>query len=114
MTLSCQSYIASTCPEHLDVSPHAMRWVYAAMQQNIYKMQACLGHSIGRFVEQAKEFGEAEVWMNERLMRYAPQACAEFITAFVESDKPNSPLWLIWLYEVRALMRSQSRAVNAA
>jgi hypothetical protein len=31
---------------------------------------------------QAKEFGEAEVWMNERMSRAAPDACARFLGAF--------------------------------
>ena len=52
---------------------------------------------------QAKEFGEAEVWMNERLMRVAPVSVAEFITAF-EEPRPETkrrksaapePLWLV-------------------
>ena len=52
---------------------------------------------------QAKEFGEAEVWMNERLMRVAPRSVAEFITAF-EEQRPETkrrksaapePLWLV-------------------
>ena len=40
---------------------------------------------------QAKEFGEAEVWMNERLMRAAPQYFAEFITAFEDSEQRSMP-----------------------
>ncbi len=40
---------------------------------------------------QAKEFGEAEVWMNERLMRAAPQYFAEFITAFEDGEQRNAP-----------------------
>ena len=53
---------------------------------------------------QAKEFGEAEVWMNERLMRSAPGCFAEFITAFeaeetTSKNKGPEPLWLIWQYE---------------
>jgi hypothetical protein len=49
---------------------------------------------------QAKEFGEAEVWMNERLMRVAPAHIAEFITAFEDgSGKVGDPLWLVWRYE---------------
>ena len=40
---------------------------------------------------QAKEFGEAEVWMNERLMRAAPQYFAEFITAFEDSEQRIGP-----------------------
>ncbi len=39
--------------------------------------------------------------MNERMMRAAPQAIAEFITAFDEgaNAKQGAPLWLIWQYE---------------
>ncbi len=37
-------------------------------------------------VSQAKEFGVPEVWMNERLMRCAPDSFAEFLTAFEEPD----------------------------
>ena len=52
---------------------------------------------------QAKEFGEAEVWMNERLMRAAPECYAEFITAFDEAaggfNRGPEPLWLVWQYE---------------
>ena len=40
---------------------------------------------------QAKEFGEAEVWMNERLMRAAPAYFAEFITAFEDSEQRRAP-----------------------
>lgn len=64
-------------------------------------------------VKMAKEFGEAEVWMNERLMRAAPKLFAKFITAFEEdkeepmspvrskarSDDEETPLWLVWSYE---------------
>ncbi len=31
---------------------------------------------------QAIEFGEAEVWMNERMMRISPGSVAEFITGY--------------------------------
>lgn len=59
---------------------------------------------------QAKEFGEAEVWMNERLMRAAPGAFAEFVTAFEETQTAKQraklkarnepiPLWLVWKFE---------------
>ena len=49
---------------------------------------------------QAKEFGEAEVWMNERLMRVAPSSFAKFVTAFEERTGPedsrdNKLLWLV-------------------
>jgi hypothetical protein len=36
-------------------------------------------------VKKAKEFGQAETWMNERMMRIPGRHCAEFITAFDES-----------------------------
>lgn len=58
-------------------------------------------------IKKALEFGEAEVWMNERLMRAAPGCFAEFLTAF-EAEETTSktknkgapePLWLIWQYE---------------
>ena len=39
---------------------------------------------------QAKEFGEAEVWMNERLMRAAPSCFARFITAFEDGNRQNT------------------------
>ena len=59
---------------------------------------------------QAKEFGEAEVWMNERLMRAAPGQFAEFVTAFEETQTTKQkaklkrrnepiPLWLVWKFE---------------
>ena len=63
--------------------------------------------SLSSFPSQAKEFGEAEVWMNERLMRAAPGRFADFVTAFEErppegkarkAKQPN-PLWLIWRFE---------------
>ena len=52
------------------------------------------------FDAQAKEFGEAEVWMNERLMRASKRKFAEFLSAF-EEDSPtgSGPLWLLWQYE---------------
>lgn len=52
-------------------------------------------------VKKATEFGEAEVWMNERLARAAPQTCAKFLTAYSDgpSTKPGTPLVLVWLYE---------------
>lgn len=47
-------------------------------------------------LKKAKDFGEAEVWMNERLSRSKPGAVAEFIQAFDEGD---DVLWLAWKYE---------------
>jgi len=51
-------------------------------------------------VKKAQEFGEAEVWMNERLMRSPGRSCAEFIAAFEQKEKSGTdPLWIIWKYE---------------
>ena len=60
-------------------------------------------------VKKAKEFGEAEVWMNERLSRAATGKCAEFVGAFEEAAPGSSSgrtaaaaaaandlVWLIW------------------
>ncbi|WIA41568.1 hypothetical protein OEZ86_008933 [Tetradesmus obliquus] len=64
-------------------------------------------------VKKAKEFGEAEVWMNERMSRTAPASCAQFLGGFL--DTPEQPqkvgpagaavglggecVWLVWLDE---------------
>lgn len=38
--------------------------------------------------------------MNERMMRVAPKAAAEFITAFSEGrGKVGDSTWLVWAYE---------------
>eukprot|EP00887_Chlorella_sp_A99_P000312 scaffold13.g312.t1 len=51
-------------------------------------------------LKKATEFGEAEVWMNERIMRTDPTAAARFITAFSDgTGKVGEPLWLVWAYE---------------
>lgn len=51
-------------------------------------------------VKKALEFGEAEVWMNERLSRAAPQAIATFLTAYADGPpQPGTPLVLAWKFE---------------
>jgi hypothetical protein len=51
-------------------------------------------------VKKATEFGEAEVWMNERMMRSAPSVIAPFLTGFSEGEgRLGDPLWLVWRYE---------------
>lgn len=51
-------------------------------------------------LKRAVEFGQAEVYMNERLMRAAPDYFAKFMGAFAESsDDEGGPLWLVWKYE---------------
>lgn len=42
-------------------------------------------------VKKAKEFGEAEAWMNERISRCAPEAAAGFIAAFQDDSRPERP-----------------------
>lgn len=38
--------------------------------------------------------------MNERMMRWAPQSAAEFITAFSDGRAEfGDPTWLVWAYE---------------
>jgi len=53
-------------------------------------------------LKRATDYGEAEVWMNERLQVACPGACADFVSAFEgppakKGDDP--PLWLIWKFE---------------
>lgn len=54
------------------------------------------GETIDAVVKKAKEFGEAEVWMNERLMRLPKRCCAEFITAFEEGPPFYLPIKLFF------------------
>jgi serine/threonine protein kinase len=69
-------------------------------------------------IKKATEFGEAEVWMNERIMRAAPGVAATFITAFSESrdPMPGDPLWLLWdfegTYSLSDLMKSKEFPQN--
>ena len=56
-------------------------------------------------VKKATEFGEAEVWMNERMMRAAPEYAARFIAAFSDGDgRVGDPLWLVWTFEGAATL----------
>jgi len=70
------------------------------------------------FVKRATEFGEAEVWMNERMMRAAPGAAATFIAAFPDDvePQPGDPLWLVWESEgsstLADLMKDRSFPLN--
>jgi hypothetical protein len=51
-------------------------------------------------VKVATEIGEAEVWMNERLSRAAPQSCAKYLTAYADGPAAfGTPLVLVWRYE---------------
>lgn len=51
-------------------------------------------------IKKASEFGEAEVWMNERLARAAPMSCATFLTAYPDGPpRVGTPLALVWKFE---------------
>lgn len=55
-------------------------------------------------VQGAAECGEFEEWFNYRLLRAAPETCAEFLGSFV-ADTTNSRFtkgekWLVWKFEV--------------
>jgi len=83
----------------------------------VYKgiLKSISGKEIPVVIKQAKEFGQAEAYMNERMMRLPGAHVAEFITAFDE-PKPPAPLltrqsdgnkaapaedvvWLVWRFE---------------
>lgn len=41
-----------------------------------------------------------QAWMNERMMRTAPKAVAEFIAAFSDGQgQLGDSTWLVWAYE---------------
>lgn len=65
-------------------------------------------------LKKATEFGEAEVWMNERMMRAAPGVAARFITAFEDGPdpRPGDPLWLMWEYEGTDTLADLMKARN--
>ncbi|GJP54904.1 hypothetical protein CLOM_g13918 [Closterium sp. NIES-68] len=65
-------------------------------------------------VKRATEFGDVELWMNERVRRACPDVCAEFLGGFMEKagkkktgwmDPSSSAaatsdeVWLVWKYE---------------
>ncbi|CAI5503608.1 unnamed protein product [Closterium sp. Naga37s-1] len=53
-------------------------------------------------VKKASEFGAAELWMNERVRRACPQACAVFVDGFVEKTKTRDNFWIVWRFEGNA------------
>lgn len=52
-------------------------------------------------VKKANEYGAVEVWMNERVRRACPKACADYIYGFLEksSKSKGEEYWLVWRYE---------------
>lgn len=70
----------------------------------VYKATLTKGQSRGEdiVVKKAYEYGEAEVWMNERLERVCPRRVPKFIDAFEgpsERKNERAPLWLVWKFE---------------
>lgn len=64
-------------------------------------------------VKKATEFGEAEVWMNERLTRACPQACATFLTAYPDGPaRIGTPLVLVWKFEGKMSLFDALQARN--
>ncbi|CAI5471944.1 unnamed protein product [Closterium sp. Yama58-4] len=53
-------------------------------------------------VKKASEFGAAELWMNERVRRACPQACADFVDGFLEKTKSRDNFWIVWRFEGNA------------
>ncbi|KAI5071678.1 hypothetical protein GOP47_0013929 [Adiantum capillus-veneris] len=62
------------------------------------KPQAKVGDLV---VKKANEYGAVEVWMNERVRRACPKACADYIHGFLEksSKSKGEEYWLVWRYE---------------
>ena len=64
-------------------------------------------------MKKAIEFGEAEVWMNERLTRACPQACATFLTAYPDGPpRAGTPLVLVWKFEGKLSLFDAMQARN--
>ncbi|CAI7794089.1 unnamed protein product [Closterium sp. NIES-53] len=66
-------------------------------------------------VKRATEFGDVELWMNERVRRACPDVCAEFLGGFMvkgskgktgagnflaaAASSTSDEVWLVWRYE---------------
>lgn len=50
-------------------------------------------------VKKATEFGAAEIWMNERVRRACPDACADFVDGFLDKQKGKETFYIVWLFE---------------
>ena len=62
-------------------------------------------------IKKASEFGEAEVWMNERLARAAPSSCATFLTAYPDGPpRVGTPLALVWKFEGQTSLNDAMQA----
>ena len=70
-----------------------------------------LGAAQKLIVKKANEFGEAEVWMNERLSRAAPQSIATYLTAYADGPpQAGTPLVLVWKFEGKATLDEVMKA----
>ncbi|GAQ82918.1 hypothetical protein KFL_001290080 [Klebsormidium nitens] len=69
----------------------------------VYRAQLKTGKGAGTalVVKKASEFGAAEAWMNERVRRACPKACAEYVYGFVEEKTKGrfGQFWLVWKFE---------------
>ena len=70
------------------------------------------GEPVPVIVKKAKEFGEAEAWMNERMARAAPGAAAGFVAAFEEGRPPSRPPSAGGGGKLRALLGGKKGADN--
>jgi len=70
------------------------------------KLRQATGEDAEIVVKKAYEYGEAEVWMNERLERVCPSRVPKFIDAFEgpEEKGKGKPLWLVWKFEGEATL----------
>jgi len=56
----------------------------------------------GYVLKRCTDYGEAEMWMNQRVQTACAGACANFVTSFVgppSKKGQDDALWLVWKYE---------------
>lgn len=71
-------------------------------------------------LKRATDYGEAEMWMNQRLQIACPGACADFVSAFegppIKRGDDEPSLWLVWKFEGKQtlfeLMKDKSFPYN--
>ena len=71
-------------------------------------------------LKRATDYGEAEMWMNQRLQIACPGACADFVSAFegppIKRGDDEPSLWLVWKFEGKKtlfeLMKDKSFPYN--
>lgn len=72
------------------------------------------GRSQALVVKKASEFGAAEAWMNERVRRACPKACAEYVYGFVEVSWDMHICWQAPLIDLaeRSSCESENQAAD--